>query len=275
MKKLLFLVVIVLFFSCKENMPVVPPLPQIDSARKVLVEEFTGVGCVQCPSGSIELENLLSENLYGENLVVVSIHAGDFSNPLPESTINFQTTEGEALINYLGNPAFYPSAVVDRKDFDGGSYRLQAGKSKWAGFIAQELAEDPKVTVNISKTYEPSTRKLSVQVFGLANEALTGELRLTVMISESNIVNAQLDDAQGGLVLDYVHNHAFRTTMTNFDGDAFATQMNKGDNYDVTLGSITLPEDWKSEDCEIIAFVNLIDGQSKEVLQVESAHVED
>lgn len=272
MKKLLFLFVIVLFFSCKENMPVVPPLPDIDSDRKVLVEEFTGVGCVQCPSGSIELENLL--DLYEGNLVVISIHAGDFSNPLPESTVSFQTTEGEALINYLGNPAFYPSAVVDRKDFDGGSYRLQAGKSKWAGFIAQELTKDPKVSVNISKTYEPSTRKLSVQVSGFANEALSGELRLTVMISESNIVNAQLDDAQGGLVLDYVHNHAFRTTMTNFDGDAFSTQMNKGDNYDVTVGSITLPEDWKPENCEIIAFVNLIDGQNKEVLQVESVHVE-
>ena len=273
MKKLVFLFLIVFLYSCKENCPVVPDRPPIDSDRKVLVEEFTGVGCVQCPQGSVELENLLG--IYGENLVVVSIHAGDFVNPLPQSNFNFKTDEGEALINYLGSPPFYPSAVVNRKDFDGGNYRLQTGRNNWVSFIDQELDEDPKIIVNVAKTYDADTRELEVEITGVALEDITGELRLTIMITESNIVDAQLDDqAASGIVLDYVHKHAFRTTMTNFDGEKFTDQMAEGDNYSMTK-TMTLPEEWVVAECEIIAFVNLIDGQNKEVLQAGSAHVID
>jgi len=274
MKKIIFLfLAIICCFSCVENMPVVPPPPNFDGAKKVLVEEFTGVGCVQCPEGSAELENLLG--IFGENLVVVSIHAGDFVNPLPESTMSFKTDEGEALINYLGNPPFYPSAVIGRKDFDGGNYRLQYGRNKWAGFIAQELEEELKISVNIVKNYDPVTRELQVQVSGIALKDITGDLRLTIMVSESNIVNAQLDSNQGGLVVDYVHKHAFRTTMTNFDGDGLGDKLDEGENYDVTK-TMTLPDEWVPENCEVIAFVHLINGpEDKQVLQVESAHVED
>jgi len=272
MKKLLLFFVIVLFFSCKENCPVVPDPPIIDSARKVLVEEFTGVGCVQCPAGSAELENLLA--VYGANLVVVSIHAGDFSEPLAQSNFSFKTEAGENLINYLGNPAFYPSAVVNRKDFDGGSYRLQFGREKWAGFISQELEESPKILVNINKTFDATSRTLEVQVSGIANEDIIGELRLTIMVTESNIVDAQLDSEQGGLVEDYVHKHAFRGAMTEFDGEAIGINVVQGANYDITK-TMTIPEEWNSAECEIIAFVNLVNGENKEVLQVESTHVED
>lgn len=272
MKKLLLFFVIVLFFSCEENLPVVPDPPIVDSDRKVLVEEFTGVGCVQCPAGSAELENLLS--IYGENLVVVSIHAGDFSEPLSQSSFSFKTEDGENLINYLGNPAFYPSAVVNRKDFDGGSYRLQYGREKWAGFISQELEEDPKILVNINKTFDPISRNLEVQVSGIANEDISGELRLTIIITESNIVDAQLDDAQGGLVEDYVHKHVFRDAITEYDGEAIATNMSQGDNYDITK-TLVLPDEWNSVECEVIAFVNLVNGEQKEILQVESVHVEE
>ncbi len=273
MKKIVFLLLVVFFFSCKENMPVVPLPPPIDSERVVLVEEFTGVGCVQCPQGSVELENLLG--IYGENLVVVSIHAGDFVNPLPQSNVNFKTDEGEALINYLGSPPFYPSAVVNRKDFDGGNYRIQTGRNNWVSFIDQELQDDPKILVNIAKTYDEDTRELQVEITGVALEDITGELRMTIMITESNIVDAQLDDqAASGIVLDYVHKHAFRTTMTNFDGEKFSDQMSEGDNYSVTK-TMTLPEEWVAAECEIVAFVNLIDGQNKEVLQARSTHVND
>ncbi len=47
--------------------------------RVVLLEEFTGKGCTNCPKGSRELENLLTQ--FPNNLVAVSLHAGFFANP--------------------------------------------------------------------------------------------------------------------------------------------------------------------------------------------------
>ena len=278
MKKLslnlfLFLAFAIVIFSCEENMPVVPDPPVITSERTVLVEEFTGVRCPNCPAGSKALEDLLG--VYGDNLVVVSIHAGDFVNVLPESTIDFKTDDGENLLNYLGAPASYPSAVINRKDFDGGNYRLQYTLQKWAGFIDEEINVAPKITVNIERTYDQVTGELNVNVFGIAEEDITGELRLTVMITESNIVNAQDDASQGGIVTDYVHNHAFRKTLTKFDGDALSTGISQGDNYDIQLETFVVPDDWKPADCEIIAFVSLVDGQNKEVLQAAQKHLEE
>lgn len=271
MKRLIFLLTIVSFFSCKENMPVVPEAPIIDTARKIMVEEFTGVACVGCPSGSAELENLL--NVFGENLIVVSIHTSDFGTPLPSSQFDFRTSEAEEIADYLGRPAAYPSAVVNRKDFDGGAYFLQSDKTLWSGFISQELEEDPKLTVNITKVFNETTRELEVRVSGSAEEDIAGDLRLTIMITENNIIDAQ-DVENVGIVENYKHKHVFRTTMTQPTGDPLVTNLSKGESYDETY-TMTLSTDWKTADCEIIAFVNLIDGQKKEVLQAETTHVKD
>ncbi len=271
MKKIVFLFVIVSLFSCTENMPVVPDAPIINTARKVMVEEFTGVACVGCPSGSAELELLL--NQFGSNLVVVSIHTSDFGTPFPTSLYDFRTSEAEDIADYLGRPAAYPSAVVNRKDFDGGAYFLQSDKTLWSGYISQELEEDPKVTVDITKEFNETTRELEVTVRGVAKEEIIGDLRLTIMITENNIIDAQ-DDEINGFTQDYKHKHVFRTTMTQPTGDALITNMSVDDAYDKTY-TMTLSEDWRTDNCEIIAFVNLVNGQQKEILQVESAYVEE
>lgn len=267
----ILLLIGIMFFSCKETMPEIIIDP-INTDRKVLVEEFTGVQCVQCPGGSVELENLLS--IYGENLIVVSIHAGGLSNPYPQSQYDFRTLEGDDIMNYLGTPAFNPSAVINRKDYDGGFYILQYQRTQWNGFINEELQEAAKISVNISNTFDSQTRELKVQVSGFAIEALEGDLRLTIMITENNIVDAQLTPDSSEPILAYNHKHVFRTTLTDYAGDFFASEMNEGDNYEKTYTTI-LPEEWTSSECEVVAFVSLVrENTDKEILQAAQSSVE-
>lgn len=264
------LFVISVFFSCKETMPEIKD-PPVGDERKVLIEEFTGVMCNSCPEGSAELENLL--DIYPENLVVVSIHAGDFAPPLPQNDYDFRTPEAENIINYLGNPPSYPRAVINRKDFDGGFYIINYPMPRWSGYIADEVVKEPKIEVNINKTFDTTTRSLKVQVSGLAKENISGDLRLTILVKESNIIDAQETDS--GIIEDYNHKHVFRTTLTDYAGDSFASEMNVGDNYDKTYEMI-LPEEWKVSDCDVIAFVSLVkENTEKEVLQAEQVSVED
>jgi hypothetical protein len=81
------LFVIAAFFNtgCEEIPPTVTPfmgetpdtvVDVTSQQRQVLIEEFTGVRCVQCPAGAAEIETLLA--LHGDQLVAVAIHAGDF-----------------------------------------------------------------------------------------------------------------------------------------------------------------------------------------------------
>jgi hypothetical protein len=59
-------------YACEENRRVIVPfVPEGD--KVVLLEEFTGKGCTNCPKGSREIENLLT--IFPDNLIAVSIHA--------------------------------------------------------------------------------------------------------------------------------------------------------------------------------------------------------
>ena len=132
MKKLLLICCAFALFSlgCDEISPKINPIvdqgdcPLVDESvvsgqeRQVLIEEFTGVRCVNCPAGSQAIEDLLA--IPGERLVAISIHAsGPFSPPYPESLYDFQTPDGENLLNFLGIPLGFPTAVVNRHQFAG------------------------------------------------------------------------------------------------------------------------------------------------------------
>ena len=78
--------------------------------RKILIEDFTGVNCVNCPEASRVLENL--KETYGNHIVPLGIHAGSYAIPIDDSQPDFRTDVGFELggdgLNSLGffNVAF-------------------------------------------------------------------------------------------------------------------------------------------------------------------------
>ena len=60
--------------------------------RKVLVEDFTGHVCQACPNAHREAKRL--HNLFGEQLVIIAIHADYWADPQrAQSTLNWQATK--------------------------------------------------------------------------------------------------------------------------------------------------------------------------------------
>ncbi len=280
MKKYIFFFLAIAFLlpSCDENMPEIACLSCDDDDqmmfdpqdRRVLVEEFTGVRCINCPAGSTEIENLLSQQ--GDRLIAVSIHAEFFAEPYAENQYDFRSDEGENLINFLGLPEAYPSAVIDRKIYPGEADLQLVGLASWAGRIGTQVLETAKVSMELTNSYNPANRGLTVNVVGQAFESIDEEVRLTVMISESGIVDAQLTpESSPDLDLNYVHKHVFRTTITPFDGDVLASSMFTGDTFNKEY-TFTMPQNWDASNCEVIAFTHLA-GDSKEVLQAVEAHL--
>ena len=279
MKKIVYLLLFTILFAsaCKENMPVInclsctdngpePPEPQ---DRKVVIEEFTGVRCVNCPAGSAEIQNLLS--FYGERLIAVSIHAGFYANPYPESQYDFSTSEGDNIEVFLGIPVGYPTSVIDRKLFGSEPDLQLEGTASWGGYVAEELISDVKITLELDNQWESSNRKLTVGIKGGTLEAIDEEVRLTIMITESGIIDTQLTPAPAGKVNDYEHNHVLRKTITAYNGDVVASSLGVGEfvNEEYTF---TLPNDWVAENCTVVAFFH--NGTSnKEVLQADEKHV--
>jgi hypothetical protein len=128
----------------------------------------------------------------------------------------------------------------------------------------------------ITKSYNPATRLLEVTVRAFALEDINGEFKLTIMLTESKIIDAQ--DDQNEIILDYEHNHVLRDIITNFDGDQFADKFEK--NIPVTKSYVyTVPSDdsglWNEDHIEVVVFVANTEGSSEEILQAAQTHLKD
>jgi hypothetical protein len=260
MKQILFFLSLVIMCSaCTEIAPVVPALGD----RKVLVEEFTGVRCVNCPSGAAELENLKS--IYGDRLVVVSIHAGDFSPPYTDSKYDFRTAEGTALETWLGAPLGYPTAVVNRKKF-GNQQSLQTTKANWAGLIADESKAPSVLNLAIEKKYAKDTRDLTMTVKLVPTEKLPDDMRLSVLLTENDILDPQ--ETPQGKKTDYKHKSVLRRVLS---GDAKGVVLNGTVSWS---GSAKIPTNWVAEKCQLVVLAHR-GGDVKEVLQVSEVKLMD
>lgn len=274
----LLLLVVLAATSCREIPPVVTPAqptdtetesPVSEQKRQVLLEEFSGVRCVNCPAGSDAIRVLL--DIYGPQLVPVNIHTGFFADPYPESRYDFQLPAGKALLDYLGQPLGFPTAVVNRKLFPG-EEGLQLTQRDWAGYIAEELTQPPRVKMEILRNYEAVTRRLDITVNLYPQEDLSAEpLRLSVLLTENGIKDFQLTPE--GKKGDYEHVHVLRELLTDTRGDQLSGPVLQSGEISREF-SIVLPENWQAEQCEIVTFVHLDDGATKDVLQAHRTSVQ-
>ena len=255
-KLLLILFFSSLFSACQEIAPVVPAIGD----RKILIEEFTGVRCVNCPAGASEIENL--RGIYGDRLIAVSIHAGDFAPPYSDSKFDFRTPEGTFLETFLGSAIGYPTAIINRKKFSG-QPSLQVLRSTWAGFIANESKTPSVLSLGFVKNYNKTTRNLTLDLKIIPSENQTGDFRLTVMITENNILDTQ--ETPTGKKSDYSHQHVLRKLVTQSEGDALGN-LRTGETLAKSY-AFTFPANWVTENCRIVAFVSK-NGAEKDVLQV-------
>lgn len=263
--------------QCTEIVPDVQYAPPLNGGkRRVLVEEFTGNRCVQCPAGSVLLANL-DESLK-ENLIVVSIHAGFFAQPWPgnpgsASKFDFRTPGGDFLLGYLGAPTGYPSAVINRKKFPNET-DLQLISNQWSSRITAELKGDPVVDISAKIQYNTDKRTLDVMTDVQAFQSISDPLHVTLMITESGIVDRQgvltsMDPS--GVIENYTHNHVLRAILTSNDGDKVADNLTTGQHTQHLL-NYTLPSNWNPANCELIAFVH--NPITKEVYQAVEVHIE-
>lgn len=255
--------------ACKEQ-PILIPDPTLNvSKRTVLVEEVTGVRCQNCPIGSQTLVALQQQ--YGaDRLVVVSIHAaGNFSVPYSSSQIDFRTAETQELANYIGSLEGFPTASINRKLLPNETSIFITPHTRWGAEVAQDLLLDPSLAITLQNTFDPNTRALKIQVDLLPDQSITGEQRLTVLITQDSISDPQLDG--NTLIPNYIHRHVVRDVVSAPSGDLISEPLEAGQLLKKTY-NVSLPANWEAKHCSVIAFVHH-GAADKEVLQATEKHV--
>jgi hypothetical protein len=264
MKRICLIFICLIFNRCSE-VPVVIPTSDPGSGsvitQNVLIEEYTGVRCQNCPAGAQLLEELKS--IHANRLIILSIHGGFFAQPAnKENKLKLDNTYGQQLINTFNQPQGYPSAMIDRKIFNGQS-SLFLGGGFWAGFIEQEKNKTPQVGIEVINSLDPVSRKLSsdVTVRGLSDFSAQS-LLLSVALAENNIKDAQLTPS--GIDTNYIHRHVMRSFLTSVSGNNMdAVMPGRKKSYNFTF---MIPSEWNIDQLSVVAFVHSA-GVNNEVIQ--------
>lgn len=232
--------------------------------RKILLEEFTGHRCPNCPQGA-QMAKLL-KSVYGDRLVTVSIHAGFFSNPLSSPfNYDFRTPEGNALNAHFG-VVQNPTGMVNRTEFEGSRLLSPAA---WGSAMTVFEDMDPGFALRLSAS-KGSAASYSLAVEVEALQEMQGDFYLVAVIIEDGIIKPQKTDDlvnhPTGEILDYEHNHVLRTGITGIWGEKLnENSMDVGQKVAKSY-TFTLNSQWVPENCSVVAYVM---NPQMEILQVE------
>lgn len=227
--------------------------------RTVLLEDFTGQMCLNCPEAHEEIETLEAE--YGKDKIIpVSIHCGSFglsvnNTNFARNSVFLMTDEGNAILETYGISSF-PMGVIDMgKPM---VYEL------WKTGVRDAIQVPTDVTIdNLEAVYMPSPTDNGTEYHGSINvkvDVTSGsdrEANVQFWVIESGIVAMQRLP-NGSFKQDYVHNNVFRAQI--FDGVKGQKFAFDRDVVKSISGSIESrwneKERWEISNLEVVAIIS-------------------
>lgn len=236
--------------------------------RKVLLEEFTGHICTNCPDAHRLIKQL--ETTYGDKLIAVGIHAGGLAEPSAEHPADFRTDEGNTLFDQFKVTGI-PIGMVNRTKYDGKS-SFVLGRASWGQFIASESAKEPEIKIELTTTANESTKSITGTSKFTYLKDQTTKLYVTYYVVEDSITSYQLD--AGVDIPDYNHMHVLRASFAGAFGEELTSEATVAKNTAITKNiSYTIPsgKNWNFENLKLVCFVHT-NKPNYSVLQAEEVH---
>ncbi len=278
MKKIGYSIITLAFlFSCEEVPIIVPDanIQQEDTTvtikKVVLLEELTGASCPNCPAGTAALEGIFA--VFEERVVSTAIHGKFLAQPTSKSMYDFRNDDAKDLENFLAPFLGKPAAAIDRVFFEDQTFMTVDDTGLWQSFVQKRLQEPALLSIELSSNYNESERKANVTVNITAVEDILGFIKLSVIVNENHIIDAQSD--QGEIIDDYEHNHVMREMLTSISGDVLGEGILIGDSITRNF-SYSVPAqnggEWIPENMEIIAFVTA-SNMNNQVIQATKTYL--
>lgn len=238
-----------------------------DNPRKVMVFDFTGHTCKSCPKAHQAIDQM--KELFGDRLIPVAFHLGYFAKPQTGTkfTTDFRTPEGAILENYFEFVSF-PIGTVQNLNKD----RLIPCAS-WAAEAGAGITGNAPVRISFINEYLAGINSLGVEFAITFLSTLEGTYKYAIYLIEDKIIDWQKDEDFDPMdILDYEHNHVFRTSFNSVWGQPVreAGPCEKGF---VLRGEIykQLDPDWNAANCSVVVFVYR--DEDKQVIQAERKKV--
>jgi hypothetical protein len=248
-----------------------------NTLRNVMIEDFTGHRCNNCPNAA-NLLHTLEDNNPGR-VFGASVH----TSPLGISSFQLETSSYPLVLyndialeigtyfgnvagtSFLGNPHGTVNRTLNGTD-------NTAGPGQWTTLTNNALASNLKVNIQAQVNYFPTTRGvfLHTEVDKIDN-TISNDLGIVVYLIEDSIVGPQLMPTTV-TEQNYVHRDVLRGCI---DGQAFGRTLSA--NYLGTNGkyyvnySYPLPTQYNSDNMHLLIYV--YDKVTMEIYQVIEKHI--
>lgn len=244
-------------FACATYAQTIVSTSPLD--QNVVLEEFTGIHCVYCPSGHAIAKAIQDAN--PDRVSLINIHQGSFSNPGPGEP-DFRTAYGNAIVaqSYSGSGFGYPSGTVNRHVFPGRSMAsgggTAMGRNSWTISANETQAKPSPVNVAVEAAIDVATNVLNVHV---ESYYTSNSVQSTNMLNVALLQNNTKGPQTGGNLCDqYVHMHRLVEMITGQWGEEITTTT-AGTFVDRTY-TYTIPAMFNNvpvevADMEVVAFM--------------------
>lgn len=212
MKRLFLFATIIMGLTACSNIDEDERLIYVEPAevnRPVLIEDFTGQACVNCPNATAAIHEL--QETYGEeNVIAVAIHCGPFAH--------LRSNMGNAFLSDLGTKLgdeYYTHWNIEAQP----GVKINRGApiydtNQYAAAVANELKKTSTVHFD---AVEFSNNAVLVDLS--SSDRVEGRLQVWIVEDSINAKDPQTKYQQfmpdGSRRQDYVHNHVFRASLTN------------------------------------------------------------
>ena len=252
-----------------------------NTLRNVLIEDFTGHKCVNCPYAAKTA--LLIEDANKDRVFVASIHSG------PNGNIGFQSTSGTVFSRDFTNPQGLeisklisdggfvgnPSGTINRTSHGG---QIFQNYTTWDNYSSSIITENIlKVNLQSIINYFPTTRGVFLHTEVDVKTAILDDLYQVVYLIEDSLISPQTTPSDwpiANLDMNYVHHDIHRGCIDGkAEGRKLTSDFKKdkdgktltGDKYYLNY-SYKLPDAFNPDNMHLLIFV--YNKSTKEIYQV-------
>lgn len=239
--------------------------------KQVLLEDFTGHKCVNCPEAGLEAHEWAED--YDHKLIIYAVHAGfqAFPDQTGEYTYDFTNPTGDEIFNYFNQP-FNPTATVNRVEYNGNKVLLFV-TGDWEAAVAVEMEKPNVMDMKVKNTYFPNSNSVQINVTSTIHEALEGKYKIVVLIAEDLIIKPQKNNNEEiGPVpdwLDFHHRNVLRDGVTSTFGQYASTDgsLVQGETY-YNQFYYELDEPWISDTADYNVITYIFNEEDESIMQV-------
>lgn len=187
--------------ACKEKPPVINYGNQVAKdttyitaaptaqARNVLVEEYTGGSCSNCPAAHEILKEYQAQHPGRLNVIALHIEGPQQGKPYHDAVYDLRHKDATTIATSIyGGVTNLPSAGVDRTPMDG---FMKIDRSVWGAAIERGLGIPDSVNLTLESTYDSATEIATVTATIAYPVTVSFAHNLNLVLVQDSIIDVQ------------------------------------------------------------------------------------